>query len=152
MTSNCAGGRPFVKISAFCWVVGMYLATIPDSLPVVGSRRRPIWLLKKWYFRARYLFLVDILGTLTRDKHPWLSSKTVDRMRVVGEHLSSSFNPITWRRARMGRTSLMAMLKATYSAAVELKVCSVCSLLDQMIGQPNRVRVKPVRERTQTGS
>ena len=101
---------------------------------------------KKWYFRERYLLRVDILGTLTMDRHPWLSSKTVDRMRVVGEHLSSSFEPISWRRARMGRTSLMAMLNATYSAAVELRVWSVCSLLDHKMGQPKRVRVNPVLE------
>ena len=44
----------------------------------------------------------------------------------------------------MGRTSLMAMLKATYSAAVELRVWSVCSLLDHRMGHPNSVRVNPV--------
>ena len=41
----------------------------------------------------------------------------------------------------MGRTSLMAILNATYSAAVELRVWSVCSLLDHRMGQPKRVRV-----------
>jgi hypothetical protein len=107
---------------------------------------------EKWYLRAKYLFLVDILGTLTRERHPWLSSNTVDLIKVVGEHFSFSLDLISWRRARMGRTSLMAMLKATYSAAVELRVWSVCSLLDHRMGHPNRVRVNPVLEQTLTGS
>ena len=52
----------------------------------------------------------------------------------------------------MGMTSLMAMLNATYYAAVELRVWSVCSFVDHRMGQPKRVRVNPVLERTLSGS
>ena len=95
---------------------------------------------------------MDILGTFTKDKHPWLSSKMVDLTKVVGEHFSSILELISSRSALMGRTSRIAMLKATYSAAVELRVWSVYSLLDHRMGQPKRVRVNPVLERTLTGS
>ena len=56
MSLNCVGGRPFVKISAFCSVVRIYFATTPLSLPIND--------LKKWYLRDKYLLRVDILGTL----------------------------------------------------------------------------------------
>ena len=65
----------------------MYLATMPlDS---------PICVQKKWYLRAKYLFLVDIFGTLTRERHPWLCSNTVDLIRVVGEHFNSTLDLIS---------------------------------------------------------
>jgi hypothetical protein len=46
----------------------------------------------------------------------------------------------------------MAMEKATYSAAVELRAISVWSLEDQMMGQPKRVRTNHVLDFTDTGS
>jgi hypothetical protein len=112
----------------------------------------PMWLRKKWYLKDKYLFLADILGELTVERHPWLSSKTVDRIKESSATLRSSLEHNSLRRALMGSTSRIAMLKATYSAAVELNVISDCNLEDQMIGQPKRVSTKPVLDFTDTGS
>lgn len=92
----------------------MYLATVPLDSPDVC--------LEKWYLRAKYLFLVDILGTLTKERHPWLSANAVDCVKVVGECFNSILDWISWRGARMCRTSPLAMLNATYYVAVELRV------------------------------
>jgi len=46
----------------------------------------------------------------------------------------------------------MDMLKATHSAAVELRVISVCILLCQSTGQPKSVNTKPVQDLTDEGS
>jgi len=108
--------------------------------------------LKKWYLRAKYLLRVDILGTLTQLRQDWLSSKTVERTKLSLITVSSIRSEISRRSVRIGISSLMAMLKATYSAAVELKVMSVCSLLDQTMGQLKRVRENPVLDLTLTGS
>ena len=111
ITMNWDGGSPFVRMSARCSKVLMYLASIPFSFP--------IWERKKWYLRARYLLRVDILGTFTKDRHPWLSSNTVDRTRLCLTKGRSNLVPISCNKALMGSSSLMAMLKATYSAGVE---------------------------------
>jgi len=66
--------------------------------------------------------------------------------------VSSMRSEISRRSVRIGISSLMAKLKATHSAAVELKVMSVCSLLDQTMGQLKRVRENPVLDLTLTGS
>ena len=136
MIWNCSGGRPLVKMSAFCSVVWMCLATTPLLSPMCER--------KKWYLRDRYLLRVDILGTLTIDKQPWLSSNTVDLTRDLVTNLSFSLSANSCRRALIGRSSLIAIENATYSAAVELRVILDWSLLDQIIGQPNKVKAKPV--------
>ena len=77
----------------------------------------------------------------------------MDLTKVVGVHFNSILKLISSRSALIGRTSLIAMLKATYSAAVELRVWSLCNLLDHRMGHPNKVKVNPVLENlTQTGS
>ena len=133
-----------VKMSAFCSVVWMCLATTPLLSPMCER--------KKWYFRERYLLRVDILGTLTMDRHPWLSSKTVDLTNDLVTKFNFNFRASSLRRARIGRSSLIAIENATYSVAVELRVISDWSLLDQIIGQPNKVKAKPVLDLTETGS
>lgn len=131
-----------MKMSAFCSVVRMCLATTPLLSPMCER--------KKWYFRERYLLRVDILGTLTMDRHPWLSSKTVDLTSDLVTKLSFNFRASSLRRAH--RSSLIAIKNTTYSAAVEPRVISDWSLLDQIIGQPNKVKAKPVLDLTETGS
>jgi hypothetical protein len=85
---------------------------------------------------GKVLVAGHILGTLTRERHPWLSSKTTERPRLLPMDGRVSLSASSCRRTRIGRSSRIAMLNATYSAAVELRVTSAWSLLDQITGQP----------------
>jgi hypothetical protein len=61
IVSNDPEASPLVRMSAFCSVVGMYLARISESM---ADR-------KKWYFRARYLLWVDInFGNIDKGEAP----------------------------------------------------------------------------------
>ena len=82
MVWNWAGGRLLVNPSAVCSSEGMYLAMNPFwGSPYLSTVAGPMKERNQWYFRARYLFLGDILGTFTRERHPWLSSKMVDSIK-----------------------------------------------------------------------
>jgi hypothetical protein len=48
----------------------------------------------------------------------------------------SNLVSISYNKALMGSSSLMAMLKATYSAAVEERQIWSCNLEDHKMGQP----------------
>jgi len=51
---------------------------------------------------------------------------------------------------RSGSNCRVAMLRAIYSASVVERVISDWSLLDYMMGHPQKVMMKPVRERTES--
>ena len=71
---NWEGPSPLVAMSASCSLVEIHLATMPLSSPMCD--------LKKWYFKAKYLLRGDILGTLIKARHDWLSSNTVDLTKL----------------------------------------------------------------------
>ena len=62
-----------------------------------------------------------------------MSSKTVDLIWLFDSFGKSNFVLISCMRRRMGSSSRIAIEKATYSAAVVLRVMSVCNLLDHMV-------------------
>lgn len=131
-----------------CWPVEKLWGAFGDDCFVLSDKCD----LKKWCFSAKCLFRVDILGKLIKLRFNWLSSKTVDKTMLFLMTGRSMRSDVSRRSVNIGINSLIAMLNAMHSVAVELRVMSVWSFLDQMMGHPKRVRENLVQDLTLTGS
>ena len=61
-------------------------------------------------------------------------------------------NPeVSFMRRKNRITSRIALDRAMYSISVVLRAISVCSLLPQIIGHPEYIITKPVRDNTDSG-
>ena len=79
-----------------------------------------------------------------------LSSQTVQRN--TGSIFNSPNNPaVSFMRPRNGITSRIALDKAMYSISVVIREIYVCNLLPQVIGHPEYIITKPVRDNTDSG-
>jgi hypothetical protein len=74
----------------------------------------------------------------------------VDRLYTFSELGNSPHESIYFSVLRIGSSALQHWLSEMYSASVELNAISVCSLLDQFIGTPTKMMIKPVRDKQES--
>ena len=138
----------FRRLSCFCWLRG--LVKISAQLKFVSTFMMRIIPFLTWSLKWCHLIpIFFVLGqnwlVVVRTIHEALSSKTSDCSRevvIIWESFSSSWmwiRPalvIFCMRICIGRSSLIAVLSARYSASIVESDISIWSLLDQIIGYP----------------
>ena len=130
--ANFSGAIPLVMMSA-TWHSVLILANV---MSVPGQQCAQ----KKWYLTAMCFVWGDILVAVAMLSAPLLSSNTVDLISDLTCGSKFSSVAISHRSHCTGRNSLMAWLRARYSASVELRAISVCSLKFHTAGHPPRVK------------
>jgi hypothetical protein len=70
----------------------------------------------------------------------------VDRLSTFSELVNNPHESMSFSVLRIGSSALQHWLSAMYSASVELIDISVCSLIDQCIGAPAKMMIKPVHD------
>jgi hypothetical protein len=68
----------------------------------------------------------------------------VDRLIVLSEMGNVPCESMSFGVLRIGSSYMQHLMRAMYSASVELNAISVCSLLDQCIGTPAKTMMKHV--------
>jgi hypothetical protein len=74
----------------------------------------------------------------------------VDRLFTFSELGNNPRESMSFSVLRIGSRALQHWLSAMYLASVELSAIGVCSLLDQCIGIPAKMIIKPVRDKKES--
>jgi hypothetical protein len=74
----------------------------------------------------------------------------IHRLSTFSELGNNPHESMSFSVLRIGSSALQHWLNAMYSASVELSAISVCSLLNQCIGTPAKMMIKPVRDKQES--